>query len=310
MALLALLGIGGKGNNVSITAALNEISSSFVQSVVKVKNTCKASATTSNIINNQTTSTADTLTAITQCIDAAKTLGFHPSECSTYMTQNRLGNIKQKVSVQMSTDCKLSTQDVKDLQTQMTSDLQQKVSSTTDGVTNALADIANAFAGGSDTKKNTTTNIQNFVQKTFTTDVCNQIITQLTSQNILNNVAVGLSYQSVDSVEMSVESTAMVSVLTQDAATAKVLDDLKVKAKQENSEQVKGLADIVDSIGSVVKSIFSTWVGIAAVVGLVAIGFLYFASKFFSGSDTEDVVRKHIHKQVSSKLAKMNEDNE
>lgn len=218
--------------------------------------------------------------------------GFDPSKCSSFMATQKVSNIKQKMVVNMTTDCKLSTQDVKDVQTQMTSDLQQNNTSTTDGVTNALGDFVNILGGGSTTNKNYTTDVQNFVQKNFTTDVCNQIITNLTSSNVLNISAIGLAFQEVDGVDMSIECAAMVSVLTADSATAKALDEFKAKVSQTNTEKVKGPAGMVDSISSVVKSIFSTWVGIMAVIGIVALGGLYFASKVFPSSDDDDVLEK------------------
>ncbi|GAQ91492.1 hypothetical protein KFL_007940090 [Klebsormidium nitens] len=191
-------------------------------------------------------------------------------------------------------DAELAEQaDVKDLQTQMTSDLTQNNSSTTDGVTNALGDFVNILGGGSTTNKNYKTDVQNFVQKNFTTDVCNEIVSNLTSSNILNISAIGLAYNEVDGVEMTIESKAMVSALTSDSASAKALDDFKNKVAQTNTEQVKGVADMVDSVTGMVKGIFSSWMGIIAficVVGLV--GFWIFTKFLSDNPEVLDDVRE------------------
>jgi hypothetical protein len=294
----------GKGKKVSINATLNAVSSFFENNVVKIKNTCKATASSSNFVNITAQGTADNAAAVQSCLATAGKFGFDPSKCSSFMATQKVSNIKQKMNVNMTTDCKLSTQDVKDVQTQMTSDLQQNNTSTTDGKTNALGDFVNILGGESTTNKNYTTDVQNFVQKNFTTDVCNQIITNLTSSNVLNISAIGLAFQEVDGVDMSIESAAMVSVLMADSATAKALDEFKAKVSQTNTEKVKGLAVMVDSISSVVKSIFSTWVGIMALIGIVTLGGLYFASKVFFSSDDDDVLEK-VTAVTAAKSAKL-----
>ena len=217
-----------KKNSKSVNATLNVLSESFLNSVVEVKNSCHASSSSSNIVNVTAQGTADNAKAVLDCMTIAGKFGFDPSKCSSFVASNKVGSIRQSIKVNLTADCKLDSEDVKKLQANMENDLSQKNDEVNDGVATALHDLVNVL-GGSDSNKTYSQSVHDMVQKSFTTDVCNETVTNLTSSNILSISAIGLAYQEVDGVDMSIESTAMVSAMTKNKTIADALDTFKKK---------------------------------------------------------------------------------
>lgn len=284
-----------KPNKTSVNATLNALSETFLNSVVEVKNSCHASSSASNIVNVTATGTADNAKAVLDCMSIAGKFGFDPSKCSSFVATNKVGTIKQGIKVHLTSDCKLDSTDVKNIQANMENQLSQKNDETSDGVATALHDLVNTL-GGSSTNKTYSQTVHDMVQKTFTTDVCNDTITNLTSSNILSIAAIGLAYQEVDGVEMTIESTAMVSAMTKNKTIADALDTFKNKVDQDNTQKVKGLTDIVDSVGSTVGGMFKTlswiWIAIICVGGLVLLWGLWVGLKFLLSPAGQDGTRE------------------
>jgi beta-lactamase regulating signal transducer with metallopeptidase domain len=104
---------------------------------------------------------------------------------------------------------------------------------------------------------------------------------------------------------MSIESTAMVSAMTKNKTIADALDTFKNKVDQDNSEQVKGLTDIVDSVGACVGGIFKTmswvWLAVICVGGLIVLWGLWVGLKFLLSPAGQDGARE-IAKAGANKI--------
>jgi hypothetical protein len=190
------MGLFGK-NKKSVNATLNALSETFLNSVVEVKNSCHASSSASNIVTISAQGTADNAKAVLDCMTIAGKFGFDPSKCSSFVATNKVGSIKQGIKVNLTSDCKLDSTDVKNLQANMENALTQKNDQVNDGVATALNDLVNTL-GGSDSNKTYSQTVHDMVQRSFTTDVCNDTVTNLTGSNILSIAAIGLAYQEVN----------------------------------------------------------------------------------------------------------------
>ena len=293
-----------KSNTTSVNATLNALSESFLNSVVSVKNSCHSTSSASNLVNITATGTADNAAAVQGCLATAGKYGFDPSKCASFVATNKVGTIKQTMKVNLTADCKLDSTDVQNLQNTMAQDLAQKNDETTDGVSTALHDLVNTF-GGSSSNKTYAQQVHDMVQQTFTTDVCNNTITNLTGNNILNIAAIGLAYQEVDGVNMTVESAALVSALTQSTTGTTALNNFTAKVAQDNSQQTKGLADIFSTLGSTVgglfKSLSTVWIVVICAVGLVILVGLFVLLKFLLSPAGQDGTR-NLAKAGAEKL--------
>jgi hypothetical protein len=288
------MGLFGK-NKKSVNATLNALSKTFLNSVVEVKNSCHASSSASNIVNVTAQGTADNAKAVLDCMAVAGKFGFDPSKCSSFVATNKIGSIKQSIKVNLTSDCKLDSTDVKNLQANMENALTQKNDQVNDGVATALNDLVNVL-GGSDSSKTYSQSVHDMVQRSFTTDVVNETITNLTGSNILSIAAIGLAYQEVGGVEMSIESTAMVSAMTKNKTIADTLDTFKQKVDQDNNEQTKGLTDIIDSVGATVGGIFKTmswvWIAVVCVGGVIVLWGLWVGLRFLLSPAGQDGARE------------------
>jgi hypothetical protein len=256
----------GSKNSKQIQNHCTAISSQIFSTMVDVNNSCKQAVT----VDQNLDITIDNSNIVKACIDKA-TSAADAANCASFMTSNTvIKDLQQNASLDIAADCKFDEKMTNDLISKLSNKMTQSQSNKDDGIADFMAKLATAAGGKNDTNMSNTTKIQNLVKNTFNANVVNTMLSDYrTHQNM--KLTVGAAHNTYIA---AVNQTARIKAVQNMVANNKVLSSavtaVENEASQDNKNETKGVADMVQSLTDMVKGIVG-WTTLIPIVIFVAI---------------------------------------
>ena len=259
----------GATHSTTVQNATSILSSITFDTIVKVNQECQNKAT---VVQDQVISVGTSDAVMQSCLAACQAGGYNPSACATLMSNGlNVYNINQNAKVTQITQCTMDSTLINQLQASLTDQINQQLSKTQDGFTDAAKSLIQATSNTNDTTMNSTT-VGNFVKQTFTLDATQKAINTVAATQKQALTVANTNNATVHDISNAIQMEAMLTLLQSNASTASAITKIDNQSSQALTSQTKGLTDIVASIADVFKSLFSalgSW--IYAIYGLAGL---------------------------------------
>ncbi len=253
-----------------ITDALTQISyETIIENTIKTQD----NIATQNIINAECEGDNISAEGLERAVESCYKY-IKKESCADLRYACVVSDISQKTTVVFSGTLDTSDTTANTIIDKMIDKINSKLSNTSDGFTNALANLT---GNGSTVSPNIRTRLQNILSNHLTVRNVKEMIVSISTSNVIN-----IKVKNTGAKYTKINQYSAMDVLKTSKCISGIVNDITTNLSRdmtmENTQQSKGLTDIVDSITDTIGSFFSSAktiiIVVVVVIGLIFIGIL------------------------------------
>lgn len=259
-----------QSTNTTIKNAVHAVQKSFNQSLMSIKQVCRAEG---EAVNSLIVNAKGNDAIMSKCLDS-----YTPKECKELVAETYVEDMKMLTSVGVSSECKIDQEMVAEIQEKMKLDLESQARQQNDEFGAALNNLIGAFNFGGKSEKNT--RVENSTD--LISEVVNEMKLEVMQEALAKGRAVneavinteGSAFVKVRGITMDAQASVFLSALQNNKLLSKAVADLDAEVKQQAEQKNRGLTDIVDKVMETVSKIASGPALIIAIVLICALAVL------------------------------------
>ena len=252
----------GAGNSKTLTAANEFMAESVFETIVNVKNSCRATGSNDQSLDIKVGADSD---LIKDCIQSGQTA----SECSNLYTSNtNVSDIFLGAEILISADCQVEESDVQKINEQLVAQMESKAKQVNDDAGTFFKELLKFENKDSNEVKNT---IKSHLKNTFTKNSVNEMLTEFKSRQKLEILVNQSKDTNIKGVVLQVKADMVSKMFTKNTSLMELARSVDVKATAESDQENKGIVAMWQSLMGVFTALFGAyaWTAIACIVCVV-----------------------------------------
>lgn len=248
----------GAGNSKTLTAANEFMAESIFETIVNVKNSCRAAASNDQQLDIKVGADKG---LIEKCLASGQTA----TECSSlYSSGTNVSDIFLGAEILISAECQVEEADVQKVNEQLVAKMESEAKQVNDDFGTFFKELLKFENKDSNEVKNT---IKSHLKNTFTKNSVNEMLTEFKSRQKLEILVDQAKDTNIKGVVLQVKADVVSKMFLKNTSLMELARSVDAKTTSKSDQENKGIVAIWESIMGVFTSMFGAfaWGAIASI---------------------------------------------